>query len=184
MGEFYSFPSGFWVDRSLEESKDVAVKLLKYLIEVKLKMSKQDIKRAVSKKFLTKYRPHTASKLFGRSAIKYLMSCYPQEYEAWQFTNDKVPQSYWKNEDNRINAVRYLIEIELNWSIEELKEKLSWVVLEQNGLMTLHSYYSGLYELVKRVYLNKNIYPWGLKYSEVPNGTWKNESNRINSVKW
>ena len=73
-GRVLSFPSGFWVDRNVEEAKEVAIKLLKYLIEEKLKMSKQDIKRELSKKFLTKYRLHTASKLFGRSAIKYIMS--------------------------------------------------------------------------------------------------------------
>ena len=81
-------------------------------------------------------------------------------------------------------AVRYLIEIELKWSIEELKEKLSWIVLKENGLITLHSYYTGLFNLVNVVYPNKNIYPWELGNSEVPNGTWESKINRINSIKW
>jgi len=183
-GRVLKFPSGFWVDRNVEEAKEVAIQLLKYLIEEKLKMNREDIKRKLSKKFITKYKLHTASKLFGRSAIKYLMSCYPQKYEAWQFTNDKVPQSYWVDEENRINAVKYLIEIELKWSIQELKEKLSWIVLKENGLMTLHSYYTGLFELVNGVYPNENISPWELENGEVPNGTWENKNNRINAVKW
>ena len=183
-GRIYSFPSGFWVNRNVEEAKEVAVKLLKYLLEEKLKMGQDDIKRELSKKFLTKYRLHTASKLFGRSAIKYVMRCYPRVYEAWQFKQDKVPQNYWTYEENRVNAVKHLIENELIWDIEEVKQKLSWLILKENGLISLHCYYTGLYQLVKAVYPNKNIDPWELKNSEVPNGTWEYESNRINSVKW
>jgi len=85
-----SFPSGFWVNRSEDEANEVAIKLLRYLFEENLKYNKEAIKIMVSKKFLTKYKLHTAAKLFGRSAIKYVMSCYPQEYQSWQFCNDKV----------------------------------------------------------------------------------------------
>jgi hypothetical protein len=183
-GRIPSFPSGFWVNRSQEEAKEVAIKLLRYLINERLKFSKEDVKREVSKKFLTKYKLHTASKLFGRSAIKYVMSCYPQEYEPWQFRKDKVPQSYWTNEENRINALKYVFEVEFKWSIEDIKEKLSWTIIEGNGLMTLHSYYTCLFQLVNRVYPNEKVHPWEIKNSEVPNGTWKYKNNRIRAVKW
>ena len=88
-----NFPSGFWANRSSEEAKDVAIKLLKYLIDEKLKFNKEDVKTEVSKKFLTKYKLHTASKLFGRSAIRYIIYAYPEAgYLPWQFKLDKVPQ--------------------------------------------------------------------------------------------
>ena len=64
-GRISNFPLGFWSNRSEEEAKDVAIKLLKYLIEERLKFNKEDVKREVSKMFLTKYKLHIASKLFG-----------------------------------------------------------------------------------------------------------------------
>ena len=182
-GRIPNFPSGFWAHRSAEEAKDVAIKLLKYLIDERLKFNKKDVKRKVSKMFLTKYKLHTASKLFGRSAIKYVMNCYPEEYEPWQFKHDKVPQSYWTQDKNRVSALKYVFEVELKWSIENVKERLSLSILEENGLGTLHNYYPSLCKIFKAVY-QIDISPWELKNSEVPNGTWEDKSNRIRAVKW
>ena len=110
-GRISNFPLGFWANRSEEEAKDVAIKLLKYLIDERLKFNKEDVKREVSKMFLTKYKLHTASKLFGRSAIRYIICTYPDEqYQPWQFKHDKVPQSYWTQERNRISALKHVFE--------------------------------------------------------------------------
>lgn len=109
-GRITNFPSGFWSNRSAEEAKGVAIKLLKYLIDERLKFSKEDVKRDLTKMFLTKYKLHTASKLFGRSAICYIICTYPEaQYHPWQFNHDKVPQSYWTQEKNRISALKYEI---------------------------------------------------------------------------
>ena len=182
-GRISNFPSGFWVNRNQEEAREVAIKLLRYLIDDKLKLNKKEVKIIVSKKFMTKHKLHTASKLFGRSAIKYVMSCYPQEYEPWQFKNDKVPQSYWKNQDNRVNALKYLFQVDLKWSIEDVKERLSWSVLEENGLSTLRNYYTSLYKIYRATY-QVDVHPWEIMNSEVPTGTWENKSNRSAAVKW
>jgi hypothetical protein len=179
-----NFPCGFWSNRSADESKDVAVKLLKYLIDERLKFSKEEVKKEVSKRFLTKYKLHTASKLFGRSAIRYILCAYPEaQYQPWQFMHDKVPQCYWTQEENRISALKYIFEVEMKWNIEDVKEKLSWSILEQNGLVTLHSYYPSLFKIFKAVY-KIDIGPWEITNSEVPDGTWEIESNRICAVKW
>lgn len=183
-GRIANFPLGFWADRSEKEAKDVAIKLLKYLIDERLKLSKEDVKRELSKRFLTKYKLHTASKLFGRSAIRYILCAYPEmQYKPWQFMNGKVPQSYWTQEEDRVDALKYLFEVEMQWNIEDVKEKLSWDVLERYGLGTLHRYYPSLFEVFKAVY-QIDICPWEIINSEVPNGTWEVESNRISAVKW
>lgn len=53
-GRITDFPSGFWANRNLEESKEVAVNLLVHLIDKRLKLTEEDVKREISKKFLTK----------------------------------------------------------------------------------------------------------------------------------
>jgi hypothetical protein len=179
-----NFPCGFWSNRSVEEAKCVAIKLLKYLIDEILKFSKEDVKREVSKTFITKYRLHTASKLFGRSAIHYIICTYPEVgYQPWQFMHDKVPQRYWTQEKNRISALKYVFEVEMQWNVEDVKEKLSWSIIEENGLGTLHSYYPSLFKIFKAVY-KIDIGPWEIANSEVPDGTWEIKSNRICAVKW
>lgn len=182
-GRLSSFPSGFWSNTNIEDAKQIALELLHYLIDEKLKLSKEEIKKVVSKKILTKNKLHTASKLFGRSAIRYVMSAYPGYFQPWQFNQDRVPQSFWTSEQNRVNALKYTFQVELNWDIEDIKEKLDWNIIRMNGLMTLHRYYPNLYILVDAVYPN-SIYPWELMNSEVPNGTWEVKSNRILAIKW
>jgi hypothetical protein len=85
---------------------------------------------------------------------------YPEvNYQPWQFKQDKVPQSYWTNGENRVDALKHLFEIEIQWNIEDVNEKLSWKVLEDNGLGTLHSYYPSLFKIFKAVY-QIDIGPW------------------------
>ncbi|MBU3188763.1 DUF4046 domain-containing protein [Clostridium bowmanii] len=183
-GRISNFPSGFWANRSTEEAKDVAIKLLKYLIDERLKFNKEAVEREVCKKFLTRYKLHTASKLFGRSAIRYIICTYPEmNYQPWKFKQDKVPQSYWTIEKNRVDALQYLFEVELQWNIKNVREKLSWSVLEENRLGTLHRYYPSLFKIFKAVY-HFDVCPWEIINGEVPNGTWESENNRISAVKW
>ena len=141
--------------------------MLKYLISERLKFNIEDVKGEVSKMFLTKHKLHTASKLFGRSAIRYIICAYPEvKYQPWQFMNDKVPQSYWMQESNRINALKYIFEVDLQWSIEDIKEKLNCEIIRQQRLYTLHSYYPNIHHICNALYPGK-IKPWELRHSEV-----------------
>jgi|GEM_PF-2725379 len=183
-GRIPNFPSGFWANRGVEEAKDVAIKLLKYLIDERLKYDKEDVKREVSKMFLTKYKLHTASKLFGRSAIRYIMCAYPEVlYQPWQFKHDKVPQSYWTQEKNRISALKYVFEVELQWSIDDIKEKLDWQIMRQQRLFTLQYYYTNLHRICNALYPGI-INPWEFRHSEVSNYFWKDIKNRKKAVRW
>jgi len=47
----------------------------------------------------------------------------------------------------------------LKWGIEDVKERLSWSVLQDNGLGTLHRYYPSLCKIFKAVY-QIDIAPW------------------------
>lgn len=183
-GSISNFPSGFWANRSEEQAKNVAIKLLKYLINEKLKLSKEQVRSEVSKLFIKKYKLHTASKLFGRSAIRYIICTFPDdEYKPWQFKHDKVPVSYWTQEENRINALKYVFEVELKWSLDDIKEKLDWEIIKRKGLSTLHSYYHNLYYICNALYPGK-IKSWELKHSEVPDYFWDDINNRKKVVQW
>lgn len=183
-GNIRTFPSGFWVYRGKEEARDAAKKLLRFLLIEKLKFTKEDIKNEVSKNFISKYKLHTASKLFGRSSIRYVIESMPElGIQPWQFRKDKVPYRYWTKEENRINALRYLFEVELNWSMDDVKEELTWDILKEHGLLSLHGYYPNLWEIFKAAY-NIDVEPWEMLNSSVPSYTWKSRENRVKAIKW
>jgi hypothetical protein len=184
-GTITSFPSGFWVNKSKEEGKEVSVKLLRYLIIDRLKLSKEDIKQTISKKLITQNKLHTPCKLYhSRSAIQFVLNAIPElELSLWQFKEDKVPYGFWTKEENRVSALRNFFEVQMRWSIEDVKERLSWEVLEENGLGTLHTYYPSLCKILKAAY-NVDIDPWEIINSEVPSGTWEDRRNRIQAINW
>jgi hypothetical protein len=183
-GSIANFPSGFWAGKSLFEARDVAVKLLRYLMDEELKFSEEDIKREVSKKFLIKYKLHTASKLFGRSAIRYIMIAFPErKFKPWQFQQHKVPMCYWTLRENRVEALKYVFEEELMWTIYDIKERLDWPIIYERGLASIHTYYPSLYEAVNAVYPGA-VKAWELQHSEVPSYFWREKVNRKRAVSW
>ena len=112
------------------------------------------------------------------------MCAYPEGlYQPWQFKHDKVPQSYWTQEKNRISALKYMFEVDLQWSIEDIKENLDWQVLRKQNLCTLHYYYTNLHRICNALYPGI-INPWEFKHSEVSNYFWQDINNRKRAVRW
>lgn len=179
-----NFPPGYWCSISNEEGKEISLQLLKHLIEVRLKLNRCQIINNLSKDFILNNRLWTPCKLyFGRSAIKYLMEAYPDEYKAFEFINCRIPQSYWCNQDNRVDAIKWLMEEKLKWSLDDVKEKFNRTVLTEYGLATLSRYYSSSYDSINEIYPNK-IYPWELKHSSVSPNYWRIKENRRIAVRW
>ena len=138
----------------------------------------------LSKEFILNNRLWTPCKLyFGRSAIKYLMEVYPNEYKAFEFINCRIPQSYWCKKQNRVEAIKWLIEEKLQWSLDDIKEKFNRNLLIEYELATLMNYYSSSFNIVNEIYPNK-IYPWELKRSSVPSNYWNTKENRIVAIRW
>lgn len=111
------------------------------------------------------------------------MALYPDEYKAFEFVNCRVPQGYWSKKENRIDAVKWLIEDKLGWSIEEVKESFSKEILSEYGLATIGTYYASTFNIINEVYQDK-IYIWELRKSSVPVKYWKEKSNRIRATRW
>lgn len=178
------FPQGFWNSVSKAEGKKIALQLLKYLIEKRLKLDREEILKSLSKDFILNNKLWTPCKLyFGKSAVRYLMEAYPNEYRAFEFIECRIPQGYWCNKKNRIDAIKYLLEEKLQWNLEDIKEKFYRTMLLEHGLATLTTYYISSFEIVNEAYPNK-FYPWELKRSSVATNYWKAEENRVRAVKW
>lgn len=183
-GYIQTFPNGFWSSLSNEEGVRVAIELIRYLIDDLLNYTREDILFNIDKEFILNNKLWTPCKLyFGKSAIRYVMVAYPDKYRPYEFLNSRIPQGFWKNKNNRIEAVRWLIEDKLGWNIDEVKDNFNRTVLSENGLGTLEAIYSNSYDILNEVYPQK-INIWELKKSSVPTGYWEKKNNRIKAIKW
>lgn len=102
-----NFPPGYWCSISKEEGKKISLQLLGYLIEIRLKLHRYEIINNLSKEFILNNKLWTLCKLyFGKYDIIYLMELYPNKYRAFEFIKCRIPQSYWCEKENRVDAIK------------------------------------------------------------------------------
>lgn len=179
-----TFPPGYWCSLSVDEGKEVALELLKYLIEEKLKLTRDEILNNITKEFILNNKLWTPCKLyFGRSAIKYVMALYKNQYRAFEFNNSRIPQGYWSKSENRVEAIKWLLEEKLKWSLDDIKEKFNRSMLFEYGLGTLTTYYTSSIDIINEIYPNE-IHCWELKRSSVSPNYWEIRGNRVIAVRW
>lgn len=148
-GEIDRFPRYFW---SMPENYDWASKCTRYLIEKVLKWDRGQICANFCSSILTKYKLMGMSRaVFGVNIFKTLDNAYPNEFMPWEL--QKCSKGYFDNEENRIKAVKWLIEDKLKWTREQVCENLSVQTFKDNQLTTLmHRNYGGVFVLLNSAY--------------------------------
>ena len=175
------FPNGFWTSpEALENARDC----IRYLIEEELQLSEEEILEQVSFKFFNKHKLNgMIDRCFKNSPYEALNCAYPGKYKPWQLA--KVSTSYWSNRDNRMQAIHWLISEKLNWSKEDIKEKLCSDVFYENGLGSLlNCYFNGNVYLAIEFAFKDEFYPWEFKFNVTPNNYWDSKENRVRAVRW
>ena len=122
--EFNSCPQGYW-------TKDTASIAIKNLIEEKLKWSKEIIEENLTVEVFKKNGLYGAIKVFNFSPYDAMNYIYPNTYKPWNFT--QANKGYWSLE-NSIEAIKWLFECKLNWTIDEIKENLSRDIFIKHNL--------------------------------------------------
>lgn len=173
--EFNVKPQGFWDD--IENCK----KAIYWLVEDKMKLSDEELKNQLSlKMFKDNKLDAMLSMKFHHSPVEAIQLAYPGKFYPWEFK--QVPQGYWTTE-NKISAVKWLIEEKLKLSDEELLASNLYYLFQNNGLLGLihasEANYSA-YELINLAYPGKFL-PWQFKY--VPSGYW-NEETATKAIRW
>ena len=125
--EFQRVNKGYWQDINN------GIKATRWLIEDKLKLTDEELKEQLSSKlFINNGLKSMLEHCFDSSPIKAVQLTYPNKFKSWEF--NQVPKGYWDNKQNRIDAVRWLIEEKLNLTDKELKEQLSQKLFMDNRL--------------------------------------------------
>lgn len=111
------FPNNFF---SGEYGQVNAGKCLKYLLEDKLKLNKEDIPSVISSEFFRQYRLAGMLGLcFNYSPYKALNYIYEDVYKEWELGN--VPRNFWDDE-KALEAINWLISKKLKKGEELSKE--------------------------------------------------------------
>ena len=99
---FLGTPMGYW------EDKENGMKVTKWLIEEKLKLTDEVLKEQLSVKlFKDNGLKGMLERCFDGSLYEAINNAYPSKYKVWEFKN--VPRDYWTI-DTGIKATKWLLE--------------------------------------------------------------------------
>lgn len=147
-GDKNRFHRGIWKTEWVLESAKL---MTKYLIEEVLKLDDSEVIK-LSAKTIHKYQlGYLLNHLFSGSVRELIENAYPGKYKPWQFT--KSPIGFFKNKDNIVEAVRWIVETKLNNDEERVYKEFNMKLLDDNGLRLVRA--KGLYNLLEMAYPNK-----------------------------
>ena len=125
--EFKIVSLGYWKDINH------GIEATRWLIETKLRLTDEELKEQLSAKlFNNNGLGGMLHHCFNASPIKAIQITYPNKFHPWEFKT--VGKKYWNDDQNKITAIRWLVEDKLKLTDDELKEQLSQKMFMDNGL--------------------------------------------------
>jgi len=145
--ELKNTPYNFW-------NETTAIQATKWLIEEKLKWTKEDIKEKLSQKvFIDNGLSGMLQTLYNSSPWQAINTAYPNQcqFKVWELK--RVPNNFW-NEITGIQATRWLIEEKLKWTDSEIKKYLQKQTFYDYGLYRMFAiiYRGNPYKAINAAY--------------------------------
>lgn len=176
--ELHEAPTRIWLE------KENRILAMDWLINTKLKWTDEDIIMKYNNQILIDNNLGGLLSEGGKgSAFSLLDEYMPGKFQPWELEASMSSINYWKNKENRVNAIKNMIENVLKWDENQVKNNLSQKTFKEHRLSGLfYNYYNGSpYQVLEEVYPQKYL-PWELSCS--PLGYWDIKENRIKAVKW
>ncbi|PEC56512.1 hypothetical protein COE20_13815 [Bacillus cereus] len=146
--EFLMTPNKFW-------TKEKALKVLKWTIEEKEKLTHSQLTQVYSIKWLTKHKLTSPCQIFwGNSPYFMLNELYPRMFKEWEFKF--TPTGFW-NKKRALEALKWTIEEKEKLTEEQLLRIFNQRWLVKHKLCTpLKRYWNGSpYEMLNALYPNR-----------------------------
>ncbi|GLV64680.1 hypothetical protein Bmyc01_33500 [Bacillus mycoides] len=146
--EFLMTPNKFW-------TKEKALKVLKWTIEEKEKLTHSQLTQVYSIKWLTKHKLTSPCQIFwGNSPYFMLNDLYPRKFKEWEFKF--TPTGFW-NKKRALEALKWTIEEKERLTEEQLLRIFTRRWLVKHKLCTpLKRYWNGSpYEMLNALYPNR-----------------------------
>ena len=174
------FPMGLWID---DDCKENAIKCTRYLIEDILKWDYEDIKNKLRLSVFTKYKlGGMLQKVYKNSPYECINDLYPKKFKPWELHEAK--SNYWKSKDNRIVAVKWLLEEKNNFNRKAILKNTHWKLFKDNDLGGLLTEAKGsIFSLIEEAYPGE-FKPWEFEKLSVEKLYWDKKENRLSALKW
>lgn len=176
--ELHEAPTRIWFDK---ENRLLA---MDWLIHTKLKWTHEDIINYYNNQVLIDNNLGGLLSEGGNGSSFSLLDEYmPNKFQPWELKSSMSALNYWKNKENRVTAVKDMIENVLKWNKSQIKTNLTQKTFKEHNLGgLLNNYYNGSpYQALEEAYKGKFL-PWEL--SSTPIGFWDIKANRITAIKW
>jgi len=171
--EFGMAPLNFW-------TKEKALEALKWTVEEKEKLSKVELLKFYSKKWLEKNKLSAPLVMYWNgSPYAMINSLYPNKFKEWEFS--MTPNNFWTKEKALVA---------LRWTIEEKEKLTSFQLLQVYSVkwLTIHNLISPCqifwnnspYAMINDLYPGQNK-EWEYKFT--PTGFWT-EKKALEALKW
>lgn len=147
-------PNGFW------EDKNNIIEAVKWAVETKLDNNRDRVCKEFNQEFIVRNKLATLSKYGIHNIIN---MAYPNEFKPWELS--QVPDGFWEDDKNIVEAVKWLVETKLGNNKERVRKEFTREFLINNGLSSLAS--MGLFKILDLVYPNE------FKASEFKSGMQK-----------
>ena len=108
-------------------------------------------------------------------------SVLPEDFQPWQ-RETCVPRGYWDLKDNRIAAVKWLLERISKTDMPEAVTAKDFIENNLQGLLNKYDH-SPFLALKEAGVLPEDFQPWYMK-DGAPNRYWKSKKNQTEAVKW
>ena len=168
-------PCGYW-----NEDKN-CIEAVKWLFEDKLKWSDEDIKQNLTVNTFIENGLGGMSTRFNDSTYTILNLAYPNKFKPWDLVQTST--TYWKDEKNRIDAIKWLFEDALAWTDDEIKDKFDVnIIIKHNLFGLLKNHYNGSPYEILNTYAPGKFLHWELK--QTSKKFWVVKENRIKATKW
>lgn len=153
-GEVSKFPANYW---KASDNREKAIECFKYLIEEVLKYKEDDFKN-LNYALLKKYKLKTPlANVYENSVYKMLSDVYPG---IKPYCLDVSPRCYYDDKENRLDAIRWLIEDKLKIEPEHALDVIEPKMFDDYGIrMAKDKHKGGVYALVKEAYPDRVIKP-------------------------
>jgi len=163
-----------------KNAKKRAAIITRFLIEKILESTPGKILSQNDELFFIKHKLQNVYRYFNYSFNRVLGNAYPDIIHPW--LNSRAGEDYWIEKENRIHAIRWLVEEKLNINPSTCFTKISIArtAFAENGLSYLfNTYYNSVSSALREAYPEKE--PWEL--GNVALKYWTDE-NASRAIKW
>ncbi len=131
------------------KSKENIVKATKWLVEEKLHYNDNDIKNKLMFKDFKNYGLYSMMISNNLSVWDVINLTYPNKFKEWELKGSKL------NEEIAIKAIKWMIEEELQWNDEQIKQKLNRNIFIEHGLKKILNHFGSLIKVLDLAYPKK-----------------------------